>query len=308
MNILVTGGTGFIGAQLVTKLLVDGHNVFVATRDPEAAKARFSEQVSFFEWSSHEDLPKIATDTEVDCVVHLAGETVTGRWNEKKRAKIRDTRVIGTKNLLSALEALQTPPKIFISASAIGFYGDRGDEELTEHSEGGADFLADVCTGWEQSTRENSGFIEYVSMLRIGIVLGQGGGALASMLTPFKMGVGGPMGNGRQWWSWIHIEDLINLIRFLIENPQNGPVNATSPGSMRQRDFAKVLAKTLKRPSFFPTPGFMLKMTLGGFSSELLSSKRVSPERAHELGFTFDWPSLDGALNQLIHNQGNETA
>jgi hypothetical protein len=236
----------------------------------------------------------------VDAVVHLAGETVVGRWTETKRQAIRDSRVIGTRNLVTGLGKLAKKPTILVAASAVGFYGDRGDEELTESSASGDDFLSDVCRQWEAEAAKAAELGIPVAHVRIGVVLAQGGGALDAMLTPFKLGAGGPLGSGRQWWSWIHRDDLCGLIRHLIDRKQAGVLNGTAPSPLRQKDFAKVLGGVLRRPSFMPAPAFALKIVLGGFATELLSSKRVLPEATRAAGFQYQFSELEPALRQAL--------
>jgi hypothetical protein len=208
---------------------------------------------------------------------------------------------VGTANLAKSIVRLETKPQVLVSASAIGYYGDRGDEELAEDSGPGNDFLADVCQQWEtEAGKVEWGGVRSVRV-RIGIVLGPGGGALDAMLLPAKLGAGGPLGSGRQWWSWVHLDDLVALISHLIEHPEfSGVVNGTAPEPLRQKDFAKVLGRVLRRPAFLPAPAFALKIVLGGFSTELLSSKRVLPKGAGELGFRFQYPQLEGALRQVL--------
>jgi uncharacterized protein (TIGR01777 family) len=191
-------------------------------------------------------------------------------------------------------------PNILVSASAIGFYGDRGDEELTEDSKPGNDFLADTSRQWEAAANQARVHGVRVVTPRIGIVVGPGGGALQAMLTPFKLGAGGPLGSGKQWWSWIHRDDLAGLILFLLDGAYDGVVNATAPHPLRQKDFAKVLGAVLHRPAFMPAPAFALKLVLGGFSSELLSSKRVLPKKTLATGYRFQYPDLRPALEQAL--------
>jgi uncharacterized protein (TIGR01777 family) len=196
---------------------------------------------------------------------------------------------------------LESKPQVMVSASAIGYYGDRGDEELVEDSAPGNDFLAGVCQEWEKE----AGKVEWGGVrsarVRIGIVLGPGGGALGAMLLPFKLGAGGPLGSGKQWWSWIHRDDLVALILYLIEHPEfSGSVNGTAPEPARQKDFARVLGRVLGRPALLPAPAFALKAVLGGFSTELLSSKRVLPKTTQDLGFRFQHPQLEAALRQAL--------
>jgi hypothetical protein len=301
MRILVTGATGFVGRRLVEEFHRQGHTLVALSRNPEAAKRSLPALDEAHRWNPLRELTPADAFRGVEAVVHLAGETVTGRWTEEKKQSIRDSRVLGTANLVKAMVRLETKPQVMVSASAIGYYGDRGEEELTEDSGPGNDFLAEVCQEWEKE----AGKVEWGGVrsarVRVGIVLGAGGGALGAMLLPFKLGAGGPLGSGRQWWSWVHRDDLVALILHLIEHADfSGAVNGTAPAPARQKDFAKVLGRVLWRPAFLPAPAFALKMVLGGFSTELLSSKRVLPTAAPALGFRFRYPQLEGALRQAL--------
>jgi uncharacterized protein len=301
MRILVTGATGFVGRHVVEQFHRKGHSLVALSRDPEAARRRLPQLEAAHSWNPLRELPPADAFSEVDAVVHLAGESVNGRWSEEKKQAIRDSRVLGTANLVKTIVRLETRPQAMISASAIGYYGDRGEEELTEDAAPGDDFLAEVCQQWEKE----AGKVEWGGVrsvrVRTGIVLAPGGGALGAMLTPFRLGVGGPLGSGRQWWSWVHRDDLTALILHLIEHPDfSGSVNGTAPEPVRQKDFAKVLGRVLRRPALLPAPAFALKIALGGFSTELLSSKRVLPKNALELGFRFQYPQLEAALRQAL--------
>ncbi len=299
-TILITGATGFIGQELCASLQQAGHELVVLTRRPDEASALLPEGTRFFHWENHETIPPAEAFAGINAVIHLSGETVVGRWNANKKKAIHDTRVVGTANLVQGMQAAGATPEVFISASAIGYYGDRGDEELTEFEPAGDDFLADVCSGWEAAAREAESDATRGVQLRIGVVLGHGGGAVASMKTPFKLFCGGPVGNGRQWWSWVHRADVIGLIQYALDNPVQGALNATSPEPARQKDFAKAMGRAMKRPAFMPAPAFAIKAALGGFSTELLSSKRVLANRAVELGYTFQYPDLDAALAEVL--------
>jgi uncharacterized protein (TIGR01777 family) len=301
MKVLVTGATGFIGRRLVEEFHRQGHALVALSRDPAAARRDVPALEKAFAWNPLRDVPPAEAFSGVDAVVHLAGESVSGRWNDQKKQSIRDSRIVGTANLVKAIVRLERKPQAMVSASAIGYYGDRGDEELTEESPPGDDFLAEVCQQWEKE----AGKVEWGGVrsarVRTGIVLGPGGGALGAMLLPFRLGAGGPLGSGRQWWSWIHRDDLIALIQFLIGHPDfSGSVNGVSPGVVRQKEFAKVLGRVLWRPAWTPAPAFALKIVLGGFSSELLSSKCVLPKTAQALGFSFRYPELEPALRQAL--------
>jgi hypothetical protein len=301
MRILVTGAAGFVGRRLVEECHRQGHSLAALSRNPEATKRSLPALDKAHSWNPLVELPPAEAFRGVDAVVHLAGETVTGRWSEEKKQSIRDSRVLGTANLVKAIVRLEAKPQVMVSASAIGYYGDRGEEELTEDSGPGNDFLAEVCQQWEKE----AGKVEWGGVrsarVRVGIVLGPGGGALGAMLLPFKLGAGGPLGSGAQWWSWVHRDDLVALILHLIEHPDfSGVVNGTAPAPVRQKDFAKVLGRVLWRPAFLPAPAFALKIVLGGFSTELLSSKRVLSTAAQALGFRFRYPQLEGALRHAL--------
>jgi hypothetical protein len=239
----------------------------------------------------------------MDAVVHLAGETIAGRWTPEKKRKIYDSRVLGTRNLVEGLTRLdaQEKPKVLVSASAVGYYGDRGDERLTEEAPPSEGFLSKVCQDWEREARRAEELGLRVVRLRFGIVLGPGGGALQTMLPLFKLGLGGPLGSGRQWWSWVHLDDVVGLITFALENEAfSGAVNATAPNPVRQREFARTLGRVLRRPAALPAPAFALRLALGEFAGELLASTQAIPQKAQEMGYRFKYPELEGALRQIL--------
>ncbi|MFB6285152.1 MAG: TIGR01777 family oxidoreductase [Candidatus Bipolaricaulia bacterium] len=304
MNILITGATGFIGSRLCEALAAAGDAPIALSRRPADAQQRVPALANAFAWSPMEEPPPQEALEGVDAVVHLAGENVSGRWTAEKKRAIRESRVQGTRHLVEALQQSESKPGVLVSASAVGIYGDRGDEELTEDAEPGSDFLADVCAAWEaEAQRAASNDVRVVNP-RIGIVLGPNGGALQAMLTPFKLGAGGPLGSGQQWWPWVHREDVVGLIRHAIEHDDlQGPVNATAPSPARQRDFAKALGRVLGRPALMPAPAFALKLLLGEFSQELLGSQRVLPERAQAAGYTFQYPDLEPALQAILESE-----
>ena len=300
MRIVVSGATGFVGSRLSEKVSETGGQVVALSRNAESAQSKVPSLTAAHPWNPLSEPAPAAAFEGADAVVHLAGETVVGRWTQAKRDAIRDTRVIGTRNLVNGLRDLPSKPKILVAASAIGFYGDRAEEELTETSAAGDDFLADVCQEWEAEAAKAREFGVEVAHVRIGIVLAEGGGALDAMLTPFKLGAGGPLGSGRQWWSWIHRDDLCGLILHLIERGESGVYNATAPSPMRQKEFARVLGRVLHRPSFMPAPAFALKIVLGGFATELLSSKKVLPQATQAAGFSYQFSELEPALRQAL--------
>lgn len=304
MRILITGATGFIGSRLCQMLASSGHEPIALSRRPSDAQSRLSALTDAYAWSPLDGPPPLEAFEDAGAVVHLAGESVSGRWTPEKKRAIRESRVRGTRHLVDALEQLDTKPSVLVSASAIGIYGDRGDEALTEDAELGSDFLAQVCVDWETEAQRAEELGIRVVNPRIGIVLGPGGGALGAMLLPFKLGVGGPMGSGGQWWAWVHRDDVVGIIQRAIDHDEiRGPVNATAPNPMRQRDFAKTLGRVLKRPSFVPAPAFALKLILGEFSHELLGSQRVLPDRAQQTGYQFLYSELEPALRTVLEGE-----
>jgi len=278
MIIAVTGASGFIGRRLTERLRAEGHTVR--------------------EISLHRRAPIVPV---CHAVVHLAGEPVAQRWTRSVRDRILKSRVEGTKSLVKALS--EHPPPVLVSASAIGYYGSRGDEILTEASQPGADFLAQVVIEWEREARSAEQFGIRVVPLRFGMVLGRGGGTLKKMLLPFRLGLGGRLGTGQQWMSWIHLDDLIALIGFAIESAQcKGVMNAVAPHPVTNAEFTHDLARALHRPAVFPVPEFGLKLLYGEMSQVILGSQRVKPEAALKAGFEFRVAELGPALRQILAN------
>ena len=289
-----------MGRRLCEALSQRGDRVVALSRDPAAARRRAPAIDKAYPWNPTAEPPPGEALSGLDAVVHLAGETVVGRWTGAKKNSIRDSRVVGTRNLVAGIAQAESKPPVMVSASAIGFYGDRGDEVLTEQAAAGDDFLAHTCLAWEDEALQVEPLGVRLARVRIGVVLGLGGGALAAMLTPFKLGAGGPLGSGRQWWSWIHRDDLVGLILHLIDNDLRGAFNATAPEPVRQKEFARVLGRVLHRPAFMPAPAFALKIVMGGFAAELLSSKKVLPEGALQSGYQFRNPDLEAALREIL--------
>lgn len=298
MRVLVTGATGLIGRRLTGHLVASGCAVRALTRDPDAARRLLPALEDAHPW------PGAPPETfeGVEAVVHLAGASVSGRWTAAHRAAIRESRVAGTRSLVDALARLAVRPRLLISASAIGYYGDRGDEDLTEASPAGEGFLAGVCREWESEALRARQLGLRVALLRTGLVLDARGGALRAMLPLYRAGLGGALGAGRQWWSWIDARDLVGFIGHLLEpgTGAHGPFNAVAPEPARQREFARSLGRTLRRPAFWPAPSFALRVLLGGFAEELLASRRVLPQRAKEIGFVWRHGELDGALREIL--------
>ena len=301
MRVLVTGATGFVGRRLCEVLSESGCRVTALSRSPESARKTVPCLSQAYAWSPVEETPPLDSLEQVDAVVHLAGESVVGRWTARKRRAIRESRVRGTRHLVDAMLRAEAGPRTLISASAIGYYGDQGETSLTESIPAAGDFLGETCAQWEREGARASEAGVRVVHLRIGIVLAAGGGALDAMLLPARLGLGGPLGSGRQWWSWIHREDLIGMVQHVLAQEHlSGPFNATASNPVRQRDFAKALGRVLSRPAFLPAPGFALKLVLGGFAVELLSSKKVLSDRIRESGYRFRFPDLEPALGEIL--------
>jgi uncharacterized protein len=290
MHIGLTGATGFIGRKLIDIALRRGHEIVAFTRQPE--KTIPGCEMRRFSLEAPPDI------NGCEALVHLAGESVAGIWTSKKKRAIIESRVMGTRRLVEAIHAARVKPEALVSGSAVGYYGDRGEEELTESSAPGSGFLAETVKAWEAEARRAENV--RVVLLRTAIVLGRKGGALAAMQPVFKLGLGGKLGNGRQWMPWIHLEDLASLILFAIENLDvSGALNASAPWPARNAEFTKSLASVLRRPAVFSVPAWTLKAALGGFSAELLESKRVLPAAAAEHGFGFRFSELAPALADL---------
>ena len=294
MNILVTGGTGFIGTALLPALQAAGHQVTVLTRDAGNAKLPLGV-------TAIERLGMLATAP--DALINLAGENLGGRrWNARSKQLFVDSRIGTTTRLLDAIKRWPTPPKVLVNGSAIGWYGPRGDNVLTENSTPGEGFAAELCAKWEAVPTSAETLGVRVACVRIGIVLGLPGGALGQMLPPFKLGLGGRLGSGRQWMSWVHRDDLVALmLRLVKDDSLRGAFNGTAPEPVRNADFTRALGHALKRPAVLPMPGFALRTLVGEMADELLlQGQQVRPERALAAGFTFRYPTLDAALAQVL--------
>jgi len=300
MRALVTGATGLVGTSLLSRL----EHPVVLSRDPSKAAAGLGrDDVKVFSWDPQRDPAPAAAFEGVDVVFHLAGESVAqGRWTADKKARIRDSRVAGTRNLVTALKRVTRPPRVLVSVSAVGYYGDRGDEILGEVAGPGSDFLAEVSVAWEREAQAASEAGIRVVNPRIGIVLSHRGGALPKMLPPFRLGLGSPLGSGRQWMPWIHLADLIGLLLLAAEREDlRGPLNATAPHPSTNREFTRALGRAVHRPTFLPAvPAAVLRLTLGEFAGVLLASTRAIPLRAQAAGYVFEHPDLHDALVGLV--------
>jgi uncharacterized protein (TIGR01777 family) len=304
MKLAITGGTGFLGQALARR--VDRANVL--TRNIDKAKKIFDAPTfaetacDFFAWDSNHDTAPAQAFADVDAVVHLLGESVQGRWTAEKKSRIRSSRIVGSENLVKTLQQLgENAPRVLIAGSAVGFYGDCGDERVTESHAAADDFLADVCQEWEAAVAPAAQVGIRVVNLRTGIVLGRDGGALQAMLTPFKFGLGAKLGDGKQFFPWIHVDDICELILHAVRTSQlDGPVNATAPQPVTNAEFTRALARELKRPAFWPAPAWLLRTVLGEFAEELLASRKVIPEKATLHGFEFRFSSIEAALSDLL--------
>ena len=299
MKALVTGATGFVGPRLLRLL----DQPIVVSRNPERARQTVGHLAGrIVRWNPLEGPPPSEAFDGVDVVLHLAGESVAeGRWTAAQKARIRDSRVVGTRHLVQGIVQAARKPAVLVSASAVGYYGDRGDEELTESAPPADDFLGRVCVEWEREAAAAGQAGVRVVTARTGIVLGAGGGALGKMLTPFKLGGGGPLGNGRQWMPWIHVADLARLYLHAAETTAiQGPMNAVAPHPVRNLEFTKALGRALHRPAFIPAPYFGLRLLFGEFAQVLFASQRVIPRVALETGFVFQYPELTAALHEIL--------
>ena len=289
-RIAVTGASGLIGNALVGYLKAQGHTVQRLVRRPAVS----SEEITWDPIAGTVDLEALAG---VNAVIHLAGAGVSDkRWTKKYKSEILNSRLLGTSTIAKAVAVVK--PQVFISASAIGWYGESGNRAVIETDRIGDDFLAAVCREWEAAA-DLAGDVRTVK-IRTGLVLDPTGGALGKMLPLFRFGLGGKLANGKQWWSWITLHDQIRAIAFLLENNLSGPVNLTSPNPVTNSEFTAALARALHRPALFPVPAIALKIVLGGFSSEVLGSKKVMPNVLAEAGFTFDYPHISAALDKLV--------
>ncbi len=297
MNILITGGTGFIGSALVAKLLAQGHRVTVLSRSRSKVANIFADKVSPLT-----DLGQLRAEDSFDVVVNLAGAPIFDRrWSEKRKRILRDSRIELTNRLVKAIAGMEQKPQLLISGSAIGYYGNQGDSVLTEHSPAVDDFAHRLCADWEQAATEAARYDVRVCLIRTGLVLGPGGGLLSKMLLPFRLGLGGRIGDGKQWMSWIHLQDWLGIAEKMITDPAlQGAYNATSPNPVTNREFTEVLAGILNRPACLPVPSFALKSLLGEMSELVLGSQRVVPHRLLDQQFTFRFPDLSAALREIL--------
>ena len=291
MRVLLTGGTGFIGTPVARALRAAGHDVTIVSRRPGFVPEKA------IPWDGVRDAMP-----ETDAVVNLAGTSVAeGRWTAARKADILNSRVDATRVVVDAIREASKRPSVLVNASAIGWYGPHGDEELDESAPAGTGFLADVCRAWEAAAWPAQDLGVRTVALRFGVVIGKGGGPLEKMLFPFRAGLGGPIGDGKQWVSWIHLADVVGLVLAAVSSDAyTGPVNATAPTPLRNRDFTASLAKAVDRKAFLPVPGFALRLAVGEFADALITGQRVIPAAAMAAGYEFKEPDLDAALPPLV--------
>lgn len=302
VKIAVSGATGLIGSALCRHLIQHGHELILLVRNPTKAREQFPGLESI-RWEMLAGPPPEKSLEDLDAVIHLSGEPIAaGRWTAERKRSIRESRITGTRHLVDAILRTKKPPRALLNGSAIGYYGSRGDEVLIESSPPGGDFLGETCERWEGEARRAQERGVRVVLLRTALVLSTGGGALPRMLPPFRLGLGGKLGSGKQWMSWIHIEDEVGAIRYLLEDDSaDGPFNLSAPQPVTNLEFTKELARVLGRPAIFPVPGWVLRLLFGEMAeSVLLSGQRVLPNRLEQSGFPFQFRRLPEALEQLL--------
>jgi uncharacterized protein (TIGR01777 family) len=300
MKILITGGTGFVGKQLTSRFIQEGNEVTILTRSLKESGHPLK-GISYLQGDPTQKGPWQEAIPGHDVIINLAGASIFSKWSDEYKKLIRDSRVFTTRNIIEGIPSKFEKEISLFSTSAVGYYGFHGDEELDEESPPGNDFLARLAIEWEAEALKAKEKGARVVITRFGIVLGEKGGALGQMIPLFKKFIGGPIGSGQQWFSWVHIKDLAEAFAFLIKNPEiSGPINVCSPNPVKNRDLAKALGRTLHRPSFIPAPGFTIKLVLGEFGSVILEGQRVLPRRLLKRGFMFQYPDIDKALQSII--------
>ncbi|HMB38955.1 MAG TPA: TIGR01777 family oxidoreductase [Wenzhouxiangellaceae bacterium] len=299
MRILITGATGFIGQPLCEALAEKGHELLAVSRGPDKARELLPEGADVR--AAVADF----ADASPEAVINLAGEPIAeGRWTDEKKRKIVESRVESTRAIVELCAAAESPPKVLVSASAMGYYGDQGDREVTEDTPPNHEFVHDICDRWESEARKAESHGVRVAIARIGLVLDQGGGMLARTLTPFKLGVGGRLGDGSQYMPWIHREDMVRILIFLLEREElSGPFNASAPKPVTNAEFTQTLASALHRPAVLPAPAIALKLAFGEMSRLLLTGAKMLPKRLEEAGFEFRYAELKEALAEILDSQ-----
>jgi uncharacterized protein (TIGR01777 family) len=304
MKTLVIGATGLIGRSLCRSLAADGHTVAAVSRSLVKPKGLAISEIH--QWDTQADPLPLAALSEVDAEVNLAGEPIDARrWSDQQKRRIRDSRVITTRNVVEGLRSVVRKPTVFVSGSAVGFYGDRGDEQLDEASAPGKGFMSELCEEWEREAERASELGIRVVQVRTGVVLSMEGGALKKMIAPFKLGLGGALGSGKQWFPWIHIDDIAGIFRHaILAESLTGPVNGVAPRPATNQEFTRELARALRRPAFLPVPEMALKALVGEMAEVLVGSQRVLPKAALASGYEFQYPQLGQALANLLGLKG----
>ena len=302
MRVLIAGGTGLIGTALARGLRDDGDEVIVLTRAPEKSRGRVAAGVRLEKWDGRSTEGWGPLMEEVDAIVNLAGEGIAdGRWSAERKRRIRQSRVDAGRAIVAAVAAAAAKPAVLVQSSAVGYYGPCADEILTEEAAAGSDFLAEVCVEWEASTAEVEAMDVRRPVIRTGVVLSGEGGAFPRMTLPFRLFAGGPLGSGKQYFPWIHIDDEVAAIRFLLASETaSGPYNLTAPDPLRNRDFVRLLGKTMRRPAFVPTPSFALQTIFGEMSTVLLDGQRAVPARLQDAGYEYVYSGVEDALRALL--------
>ena len=301
MRVTVTGATGLIGSRLVAALARRGDEVTVLSRDPARARERLGSGIEAVAWDPLGEPAPADALAGRDGVIHLAGEPVAQRWSTAAKERIRTSREVGTANLVAGLRSADPRPRALVSASAVGYYGAHGDEEVPESTPPGEDFLAEVCVAWERAAEAARELGMRVALVRTGIVLDRDGGALAKMLPPFKAGVGGPVAGGTQWMPWIHVDDLVALyLAALDRDDWSGPLNGSAPQPVTNKDFSKALGRALRRPALAPVPRLALRALYGEMEQIVTTGQRAVPQRALALGHAYAHPDLDEALRSAL--------
>jgi uncharacterized protein (TIGR01777 family) len=301
MRVLVTGASGRIGKAVCDELLGRGDEVVGLTRDPEKARAA-QPQITWHAWEPTLERPAEAAFEGVDGVINLVGEKINQRWTDEAKRKIIDSRKVATHNLVGAIEGLASKPQVLVSQSAVGYYGNRGDETLDESSAPGESFDASVCVEWEQAAREVEAAGVRLAIVRTGQVMETGGGILGELLLPFKLGLGGPLAGGDQWVPWIHLSDEVGILLWALDTESvSGVVNGTAPNPVTNKEWSKALGRALHRPAVLPIPGFAVEVKFGReFGKIAQGGQKVLPKRTEELGYAFKYPEIDGALQDLV--------
>jgi len=302
MNVLVAGGTGFIGSTLVRRLLRDGHTVILLSRHPHSVRDLDAKLIQIEEWDGRTVGHWVDRLESVDGIVNLAGESIGARrWTEARKAVLVTSRVEPTRALVSGVRLLKKRPAVLVNASAVGYYGDVESGDVTESHSAGNDFLASLCKQWEGEAQKAEEFGVRVVRLRFGVVLEKGGGALEKMILPFRFFVGGPLGSGRQWLPWVHRDDVIGAIIFSLQSPNiSGPVNVSAPDQVTMREFSRALGRTMHRPSWARVPAFVLRTVLGEMAGTVLTGQRAVPRKLEDAGYAFRYPKLNEALRAIV--------